>query len=342
MSDLVIGVDLGGTNVRACAFTPEGERATDTFTNPSRAQEGIEPVLDAMGHTILQAFEAAPTRPRAVGIAIPGHIDNARGLVRWAPNFGSYVDGVFRYWVDVPVREPLQRRIGDLPILMNNDANLAALGEYRFGSGNGNAKTLVMFTLGTGVGGGVVMAPESVLGEARGPLVLIGGNLGGAELGHFLVSDGGVECNAGSYGALEAYCQRDAIIRRAQHQLRRGRRTVLLDLCEGDLSKVTPRLISEAADKGDEVAIEVWEDVGHYLGIGIGSVINVFAPEVVAIGGQIAKAGEWILGPARKTARKVAVPQLFDFATIKLAQELDDAGMLGGAALAVEGLKWTR
>ncbi len=341
MTDLVVGVDLGGTNVRACVYDPQGVPATEAFSQPSRAQEGVEPVLDALAEVIQRAMATAPEHPRAVGIAIPGHIDNATGVVRWAPNFGKTVDGVFRYWLDVPIREPLQRRIA-LPIAMDNDANMAALGEYRFGTGRNQARGLVMFTLGTGVGGGVVLAPQCVLGDARGPLILIGGNTGGAELGHMCINEAGVECNAGTYGAVESYCQRDAIIRRAQHQLRRGRKSLLNDLCEGDLSKISPRLISEAAAQGDEVAIEVFAEVGRFLGIAIANMINVFAPEVVAVGGQIAKAGELILGPARQSARKVAVPQLYDFAQIVQAEQIEDAGMLGAAALAQESLKWNR
>lgn len=337
MQRAVIGVDLGGTNVRACAFDESGKALAEPREAPSRAQDGAEATLDALAQVIHQATADAQIQPIAVGIAIPGHVDDREGIVRWAPNFGTYRDGVFHYWLDVPIREPLRQRGILAPIAMNNDANLAALGEYRFGSGGNSARGLVMFTLGTGVGGGVVLNADSLLGQASGSLLLLGGNLGGVEIGHIVVNDGGPDCNAGSYGSIEAFCQRDAIVKRAVHRLRRGRSSLLNDLCGGDFAKVTPRMIAEAADQGDEVAIEVWTEVGHYLGIGIGNAITVFAPEVVAIGGQIARAGEWILGPARRTARNVAVPHLFNFARIVQAEVLSDAGMLGGAALAWQG-----
>ncbi len=297
--------------------------------------------MDAIAGTVAQAKAASSTPPEAVGIAIPGHIDNAAGLVRWAPNFGEEIGGVFRYWKDVPFRNSLAPKVG-LPIHMDNDANAAALGEYRFGTGRNNAKCLVMLTVGTGIGGGVIMSPESVIGDARGPLVLVGGNKGGAELGHVVIAHNGLDCSAGEYGAIEGYCQRDSIIRRAMHRLQRGRPSVLNDLIGGDLTKITPKLISEGAAQGDEVCLEVWNEVGTMLGVGIGNYINIFAPDIVAIGGNIARAGDFLMKPAIREARNVAIPSLFVDATITVAEQIDDAGMLGGAAMALEALKWAR
>ena len=329
----VIGVDLGGTNVRAGAFYEDGSPAGQVFSQPSKAQEGTDAILLSLGDTICAAIEAAQIKPESIGIAIPGHIDDVRGVVRWAPNFGKLVDGVFQNWLDVPIREPLSRRT-NIPMTLANDANAAALGEYRYGSGKNRATCLVMFTLGTGVGGGVVLASGSVHGVIHAPVVLLGGNKGGAELGHSMITHGGLDCTSGSYGALEAYCQRDAIVRRAVHRLQRGRTSSLRDLCKGDLSAITPLMLTEAAQGGDDVAIEVWTEVGTYLGVGIATMINIFAPEVVAVGGQIAKAGELILGPARKAAINVAIPSLFADTQILQAEQIDDAGMLGAAALA--------
>lgn len=329
----VIGVDLGGTNVRAGAFYEDGTPAGEKFENPSRAQEGTAAILDAVAFTVEQAIQSADSAPMAVGMAIPGHIDDENGIVIWAPNFGEEREDIFYHWENVPLREPLSHRI-PVPIVMANDANAAALGEYRFGTGRNRAKCLVMFTVGTGIGGGVVLSPQSVHGTASGPLVLVGGNKGGAELGHMSVTYHGLDCNAGSYGALEAYCQRDSIVMRAVHRLKRHRPSVVWNLCEGDLSKITPQMLSEAADGGDDLAQEVWNEVGAFLGVGIGSYINVFAPDVFAIGGQIAKAGPLLLEPAIRTARNVAIPSLFADASIVIAEQLDDAGMMGGAALA--------
>ncbi|MFY9234873.1 MAG: ROK family protein [Fimbriimonadaceae bacterium] len=347
MRRCVVGVDVGGTNVRACAFHDDGNPAGPFVSRPSHAQEGTERTIEAISGAILEAIGSAECTPEGVGVAVPGHIDNAAGLVRWAPNFGEEKDGVFHYWRDVPLRQALSKSI-NLPILLDNDANAAALGEYKFGAGRNSAKCLVMLTVGTGIGGGVILSSDALLfagtnhTAATGPIVLVGGNKGGAELGHIILQHGGVEANAGSYGALEAYCQRDAIVRRAAHRLQRGRNSILNDLVKGDLGLVSPKLLSEAADQGDELAIEVWRETGEYLGVGIGSLINVFAPDVFAIGGQIAKAGEWLLGPARITARNVAIPSLFEDCSIVQAEQIEDAGVLGGAALALEWLQWNK
>jgi glucokinase len=126
------------------------------------------------------------------------------------------------------------------------------------------------------------------------------------------------------------------------HRINRGRESIISDLVEGDLGLVTPLTISEAALKGDEVANEVWEDVGTMLGVGIGNYINIFAPDIVAIGGNIARAGDLLLRPAIKTARNIAIKTLFADARIAVAEQIDDAGMLGGAALALEALKWSQ
>jgi glucokinase len=225
--ECVIGVDFGGTNVRACAYFQDGSPAGEKFKNSSQAKAGVNLTLNAVAEVILQAMESAAATNDAktvgVGIALPGHIENSTGLVRWAPNLGHEDEnGQFIYWKDVQVRNPIQAKVG-VPVQLGNDANLAALGEYHYGSGNGAANCLVMLTLGTGLGGGVVMGSNSLLGNAKGPLVLLGGNQGGAELGHVSILHGGLDCSAGTYGTLESYTQKDGISQRAVHRLKRGR-----------------------------------------------------------------------------------------------------------------------
>ena len=334
----VVGVDLGGTNVRAQALYEDGSPAGARFENESLAQQGTERILDQVSLTIKQAVAASATAPLGVGMAIPGHIDDDAGVVRWAPNFGETVDGVFHYWQNVPMKADLQARTGSR-ITMANDANSAAMGEYMFGTGEGKANCLVMLTLGTGIGGGVVLGPRSVQGPASGPLLLVGGNMGGAELGHTIVMRGGLDCNAGSYGAVEAYCQRDGIIRRATHKLRRGRKSLLTDLVEGDLARVTPKLLSQAAAEGDALALEVWREYGEWLGVAVANFINIFAPDVLAVGGQVAKAHPYFLDALKGEARNSAIPSLFDDCSVVVARHMEDAGLLGGAALALQSLR---
>lgn len=331
----VIGVDLGGTNVRAQALFQDGTPAGHRYEQKSNAQQGTERILDALAGVIRQATASAEQPPEAVGIAIPGHVDDDSGLVRWAPNFGYYEGEVFHYWQDVPITQPLRQKLG-MAVTMGNDANLAALGEYQFGSGRGSAKCLVMVTIGTGIGGGVVFGPQSLQGPVTGPVLLLGGNKGGAELGHTIIQQNGLDCRAGTYGAIEAYCQKDAIIQRAQHKLRRGRASLIHDMVDGDLNNLTPHLLTEACEKGDALALEVYREVGVSLGVGLGNFINLFAPDILAVGGQIAKAGRFLLEPAIDAAENVAIPSLFADCTIRQAEHIDDAGILGGAALALQ------
>ena len=301
---------------------------------PSRAEEGASATLDAVADAVTQA--AKGFEPLAVGLAIPGHCNDEDGIVHWSPNFGvRNTDGVLDYWRDVPVRGPLAERFS-FPVHMANDANAAALGEYRFGSGRGTANCLVMLTLGTGIGGGVVLGPRSVGGKLSGPVMLLGGNKGGVELGHTAVD---VDWETRKALDTEAVCQRDAIIRRAEDMLEGIKMTggpvsALTDLIES--KSLTPKDISDAANQGDELAIRVWKETGRYLGIAIGSMINVFAPDVFAIGGQIAKAGKWIFEPAIEEAEKIAIESLFHDCKIGPAEQIDDAGVLGAAALAWE------
>ena len=333
--DCFIGVDLGGTNVRAQARTAAGAAAGGRFEAPSHAQAGVEEVVEAIRQVVTSAQESAGRQATGIGMAVPGHIDDAKGLVRWCPNFGKNVDGVFHYWENVPLKAGVAHATS-LPVTMGNDANAAALGEYMFGVGKNSASCLVMLTLGTGIGGGVVLGPHSVQGNATGPLLLLGGNLGGGELGHTLVQFGGLDCNAGSYGSVEAYCQKQAIVNRATHRLRRGVRSAITGLVGGDLSLVTPAILSEAAAQGDPLALQVWREYGAYLGAAAGSMVNVFAPDVFAFGGQVSKAWPFFHESLATEARNVAIPSLFADCEIVQAEHEDDAGILGGAALAVQ------
>jgi glucokinase len=329
---LVVGVDLGGTNVRAAVVGASGEIVGEVARTPSHAEGGPERTLSAVAEAVRAC--TVGKKPDRVGLAVPGHVDDARGVVRWSPNFGVRKGEVLHYWQDVDVRGPLESALGT-KVSMANDANAAALGEYRFGSGRNKARCLVMLTLGTGIGGGVVLGPGSVGGAAKGALLLLGGNQGGAELGHTVVSRGGLDSTSGAYGTVEAYCQRDSIVRRAQHKIVRGRGAQMLELAGGDADAVTPETVAKAADAGDEAAREVWREVGGYLGTAVGSLINVFAPDVLALGGQVALAGEWLLGPTIEEARNVAIPTLFADCRIGVAEKIADAGVLGAAALAM-------
>ncbi|MCS7273765.1 MAG: ROK family protein [Fimbriimonadales bacterium] len=335
MTSTVVGVDLGGTNVRAAVVNREGALLSTLVQHPSRAQDGFQATLQQIVRTIREAIEAAGTSPAAVGMAVPGHIDAARGVVRWAPNFGEYRNGIFEVWRDVPLAAAVQAEL-NLPVVMGNDANLAALGEYYYGVGRGRARGLIMITLGTGIGGGVVLSHAQVQGGARweGGILLVGLSGGGAELGHTVIDFAGPRCGCGVRGCIEAYAKRDAIIEMARESMQRNPQSLLYTLANGDPTQITPALVSQAAQQGDPVALAIWHEVGTYLGVAIANFINIFNPEIVAIGGQIAKAGAPLFDAIHATVRNYALPTLLEECQIVPAERLEDAGILGGAALA--------
>lgn len=335
MPRCVIGVDLGGTNVRAQALYEDGTDAGPRVELPSYAQSGTAAIMDQVAAAVSEASKGLSVVPDTVGMAIPGHVDDAAGMVKWSPNLGHMLDGVFHYWKDVPVRALMAERT-KLRLVMANDANCAGLGEYMYGSGRGSTACLVMFTLGTGIGSGVVLGGPSVQGGTSRPLLLLGGNMGGVEFGHMVVHKDGPSTTAGTYGTVESYCQRDRIVERAVYRLMRGRESSLHAMCGGDFSLVSPKMLDDAADQGDALALEVWAEIGSFLGVGVGNAVNVFAPSIVAIGGQIAKAHAHFMGAVMREARNTAIPSLMADCQVVPAELIEDAGLLGAGALAFQ------
>lgn len=282
---------------------------------PSYARHGAAACLQSLSNVIAEV--AAGEVPSAVGIAIPGHIDAVKGVVLWAPNFGEEVDGRLRIWENVDVFGPLSGI--DAPISIGNDANLAALGEYNFGIGNG-ANGFVLYTLGTGVGTGVIVAPDCIQGELKLPSVYIGHKGGAAEMGHVKVVTDGRLCRCGSLGCLETYC---------------GTAGLLQTALECGIEAADPRALFDAATQGNPAAIATWQQFGRHLGAAVGSTINIWAPELIAIGGQVAGAWEFFAPELVKTARANSIGSLSANTRIVQAAKSEDAGILGAGALAL-------
>ena len=316
----VVGVDLGGTNVRAAVM----DRATETVlarseNSPSLATEGVARTAGQIAQAIESALSSANVRKDevlGVGIAVPGHVKAAEGLVKWAPNFKDQ-------WKDVPIARLVEAPLG-LPVQIGNDANLAALGEFRFGAGR-TVRHMSMVTLGTGIGGGIII-------DGR----LLEGHDGGAgEIGHMVVNPGGRGGNS-AFGSVEGECQRDAIVERAARKIQEGYETSLGARVDYDRFALTPALIAEEAEKGDAIAREVFEETGYYLGLCVTNLINLFNPEMIVIGGGIAQAGELILEPIRRTVTATAIRSLSKTCQILPAELGDNAGIYGGAAIVLQ------
>ncbi|MDQ2800294.1 MAG: ROK family protein [Armatimonadota bacterium] len=317
----VVGVDLGGTNVRAAVMERATERIAARGENlPSRAQEGADKTAGQIALAVRTALEHAGVGPKdvlGVGIAVPGHVHASEGVVLWGPNFKDQ-------WQDVPIARLVQDALG-LPVQIGNDANLAALGEFAFGAGRA-VRHLAMVTLGTGIGGGIIIDGK----------VLEGADGGAGEIGHMIVNPGGRGGNS-AFGSVEGETGRDAIIERAARKIQEGFPTSLGERVNFNRFLLTPAMIAEEAQKGDAVALEVFEETGYYVGLCVVNLINIFNPEMVVIGGGIAQAGDIILEPIRRTAHACAVPSLVRSCSIVPAELGDNAGIFGGIAQVLQG-----
>lgn len=323
----VVGVDLGGTNVRA-AVLDRSEHSLGRAENSSEAKSGVTRTVAAIGQAVRSAVQEAGVEIEqvgAVGIAVPGHIDVPAGLVRWAPNFGHHgQDGAYVPYKEIMLRDLVEKELG-IRIVMDNDANVAALGEFRYGAGRG-VKHLVMFTLGTGIGGGIIIDGQ----------VLRGSTGGAAEVGHIIIADGRGSSLNGPHGRLETLAGRDAITERASLAMETGHDSLLWKHVIGTEALqqfITPALIDEAAEEGDALAIEVLRETGHYVGLGIATMVNVFNPEVVVLGGKIAQS-KTLFNTAVRTTRASAIGSILESARIVPAELGDNAGIMGAAELA--------
>jgi glucokinase len=322
-ADCVVGVDLGGTNVRA-AVVDRHEKIIGQARNPSDAKSGEARVVAQTALTVRHAVADAGRKIAeigAVGMAVPGHIDAKTGVIHWSPNFGDTVDGQFRMFLEVPFTGPVSKELG-LACYAGNDANIAALGEFRYGAGR-DVNDIVMFTLGTGIGGGVIS-------DGR----LLTGSTGGAvELGHHVIEAGGRQCGCGTFGCMEAYCGTAAILERALRMIETNRESRLFAMIQGDKTTLTPKMINDAAREGDETALQVWEETGYYLGIGIGNAVNLFNPALVVLGGGIRKA-TGLIAAAERSMRRHTIYSLAHTCRIVEATLGEDAGVMGAAELA--------
>lgn len=320
----VLGVDLGGTNVRAAVLDKEGKQL-GAGRAPSLATDGVENTVSQIVHAAKTALNSAGVKKdqvAGIGIGVPGHIDDKNGVVLWAPNF--YEQG--QPYRNVRLGDPIKSHI-DLPVYMGNDANVAALGEFRFGAGR-VVRTMVMLTLGTGIGGGIILDGKLWTGATGGA----------GEIGHIIIAAGG-RGGAAAYGSLESMGQIAAITERAARKMSEGRKTSLAEKVAYDWHLLTPKDIADAAAEGDAVAIEVFEETGYYVGLGIASMVNLLNPEMVVVGGGVAQAGDLILEPIRRSARANAIKTMIDVCPIVPAELGDDAGIYGGASLVLDALE---
>jgi glucokinase len=312
---LAIGIDIGGTKVAAGVVDESGRLlAQARRRTPSRDPEHlVDVVVEIVGQLRSEHVVSA------VGVGAAGFVDAARSTVLFAPNLA---------WRDAPLRDEIAARI-DLPVVVENDANAAAWGEYRFGAGE-QQPDLVVLTIGTGIGGGLVIGGEVFRGA-------IGS---GAELGHMVVEIDGPPCQGScpSHGCLEAVASGTALAREGLAAAQTAPPHSPLARALADGREITGVLVTELALEGDPTAQAVIALIGRRLGVGISNLVNIFNPEVVVVGGGVIAAGELLLGPARAEVAARALRPSRDVVRILPAHFGAEAGLLGAAALAWEGL----
>ncbi|MGI8524289.1 MAG: ROK family protein [Nocardioides sp.] len=309
-SGAVVGVDIGGTKVLAAEVGDDGVVVRRALRHtPGRR---VEPRLveDALTQAV---HEAAGERPlAAVGIAAAGLVDAAGERVRFAAHLP---------WVGEPVRTRLEERWG-VPVALDNDATCAALAESELGAARG-ASSALMITLGTGIGGGVLVDGRVVRG--------FGGMAG--EFGHMQLVPDGLACECGSVGCWEQYCSGNALVRHARAHLASS--TALAELCDHDPAALTGPMVTVAAEDGDAVALDAFASVGGWLGTGLANLVAAFDPERLVVGGGVATAGELLLGPARTVlASSVLGAAHRELPTLEVAALGPDAGLVGAALMA--------
>jgi len=319
-NNLVVGVDLGGTNVRAAVVDcSTGEIVGRSNNISSCAMEGVESTCAQILCAIRDAISQTPFKLQdmsAIGIAVPGHILTDAGLVLSAPNFKDQ-------WKNVHLAAPIEEAL-DVPVYLGNDANMAALGEHQFGIGRGTLN-MIMITMGTGIGGGLILNGKLFLGSDGGA----------GEIGYMTINAGGRGGNS-SFGSVEGETQADAIVERAARKIQAGRQTILAEKTGYDRFKLTPAMIAEAAQAGDATSIEVFQETGHYVGLCVANIVNLLNPEMVVIGGGISLARELLLGPVLHVAAACIPGSIMKNCRIVISQLGDNAGIMGAAALGAQ------
>ena len=308
-----IGIDLGGTDIKAGLVSATGELSCQVVL-PTYVDAGPKAVAlriaEATREVLAKAEEQRTTDIIGIGLGAPGLIIAETGVVHFSPNFPG--------WTDIPLVDDVKKALGiqSLPVFMDNDVNAMTLGELRHGAGMGY-QSIVALTLGTGVGGGVVIDGQVYHGSR---------NTAG-ELGHTVVEPSGRHCGCGNQGCLEAYAGAKNIVERTQEKIAAGSNTKLT-------SELTPKRIAAAAHAGDSLAVEIFAETGVYIGIALTSIAHILNPEVAIIGGGIAEAGESLLfEPIRNefTRRAMDIPGMMKVVPATLGNR---AGIVGAAMLA--------
>jgi glucokinase len=307
----VAGIDIGGTKIVVALGDMEGNVISHS-RYATQVEIGPHRIVDNAIAEIKRMVEKTATRLVAVGVGCGGPLDSQRGLILSPPNLPD--------WDEFPIIEIIEERLA-VPALLDNDANVAALGESKYGAGHG-LSDIVYITISTGIGGGIII----------GGKLLHGVNDGAGEVGHITVLPDGPSCGCGARGCMEALCSGTSIARRARESLLAGVHSSLTEMA-GGINEVTAKVVAEAARGGDRLAQEIWDETIYYLAVGISNIINILAPQAVILGGGVATSGEQLLEPLRREIQSrntMLPPEKID---IRQAALGGDSGIYGALIL---------
>jgi len=318
--NVYVGCDLGGTNIKAGLVNLDEGSVILSNSVPTLARQGPEAVLKRMAELISNLISESKIDKKEIGglgISAPGVIDLERNTTLFLPN-------LYSEWRNVPVGERMKSYLG-LDVSMLNDVRAITFGEWAFGAGKG-VDSMACFAIGTGVGGGLVVNNQLVLG--------FGGTAG--ELGHQTVNSNGPICGCGNNGCVEVYASGPAIAAEAGRGVRQGWSTKIVDLINHDLNQLTPEIITQAAQMGDKFAQYVWERAGTYLGIGIANILTSVGVKRVVIAGGVAKAGNLLIDPIKQVVEQrvhLMPVEKVDIVQAKLGNDAGTVGMATWSAL---------
>ncbi len=317
LKNWIVGVDLGGTHIRAILTDRQGHKKARA-QHQTRAQEGPQAVIQRILQTIAEVLANTDHQQiAAIGVGVPGPVDPKTGTLYDPPNLPG--------WTAIPLAQYIMAAY-PIPTFVDNDANVAALGEHRFGAGQG-VDDMVYITVSTGIGGGII----------SGGRLIEGAHGFAGEIGHQVLDPNGPWCGCGQRGHMEAFASGTAIARDAQQILRQGTASKMLELA-GSVEEVTAKTVTEAAAQGDEVAREILQRAAFYIGLGLVNVLHILEPQRILIGGGVSQAGDLLFQPVRETVRQHVMSKVYHGVEILPAALGADVGLLGAVALALSRL----
>jgi glucokinase len=312
MSRLTLGIDLGGTGIKFAVVDPRGNilHRAKVLTPSKRDPVEVVSLIAAQAKSLI---EVTRKRIHGIGIGTAGDVDPKTGSVRMSPNLG---------WKNVPLKALIARRL-KYPIHVDNDANVAAWAAYVV-EAKRRVKNLLCVTVGTGVGGGLILNGELYRGTTGSA----------AEIGHLTLYPDGVPCACGNHGCLERYVGAVAMAQEARDAIQSGAASLVSRMVQDDLSKISPFILQEAARLHDKLAVQMWNRVGERLGIGLAGLINVLNPEWIVLAGGLSRAGDLLLDPVRRTIEKRSFPTPGKAARLVISKLDQELGVVGAGLIA--------